>query len=346
LFVLTALVLGAGQVFATASYYLTDLGTLGGTYATAYAVNNAGQVTGLAGTPGNQGFHAFVWENGAMRDLGTLGSTRSCGTDINDSGQVVGYSYLLGENMCHGFYMQGDDMVDIAPLPAGYSDLHAINNDAQMAGTGPGVGAVLWDHGVPTALPSLGGSGSAAVGMNDNGWVVGQAIRSDGKTHAALWHDGGVEDLGTLGGPWSGANAVNDSGQVVGASYVAGDPNYNFHACLWENGTITDLGGWDSIARDINESGQIVGKAYWNACLWESGEMSLLTMSNVVGPTEGYWNFIEARGINDRGQIVGYGWLDGNERAFLLTPAPGLPAFALLGAVPVVGGLVRRLRRR
>ena len=71
---------------------VTDLGTLGGTYSSAAAINNLGQVVGDSYTASGES-HAFSWTAaGGMVDLGTLGGTDSNATAVNDLGQVVGRS--------------------------------------------------------------------------------------------------------------------------------------------------------------------------------------------------------------------------------------------------------------
>ena len=79
------------------------LGSLGGTVNTAiagvgnvaFAINDAGQVTGVSALPGSQVDHAFFWspQTGAMQDLGTYpGDIFSAGLAINQAGDVVGAS--------------------------------------------------------------------------------------------------------------------------------------------------------------------------------------------------------------------------------------------------------------
>ena len=81
----------------------------------------------------------------------------------------------------------------------------------------------------------------------------------------------------------------------------------------------------DTLAYDINESGQIVGSASlggegWNASalLWQDGVM--MDLNTLVPPGSG-WTLETARAINDCGQIVGEGLVDGERRMFLLTPS-------------------------
>jgi probable HAF family extracellular repeat protein len=161
--------------------------------------------------------------------------------------------------------------------------------------------------------------------INARGEVVGASAQVAISTHAVLWRDGTMSDLGSLGGPSSEsiAWAINDAGQVVGQSFVT---PFVQHAFLvtpedtdqdgvpdrWYrddnqdgvNDLMTDLAPlyW---AGDINNSGLVVG-AVGHGVLWQNGTIIDL------------WNS-SAYGINDAGQVVGYGNVDGGG-AFLLTP--------------------------
>ena len=86
---------------------MMDIGTLGGAYAQANAINEAGFITGTAQTAGlcSSTTHAFIYQrrivlpatSGPMRDLGVLGGLSSYGMAINAYNHVAGYSTLQAE---------------------------------------------------------------------------------------------------------------------------------------------------------------------------------------------------------------------------------------------------------
>jgi probable HAF family extracellular repeat protein len=89
---------------------------------------------------------------------------------------------------------------------------------------------------MPTDLASLGGTVSQALGVSNEGWVVGMSQTASGKFRGALWKpiDGGgynlPEDLGSLTrGGSSRAFAINENRQVAGGSKVRGTE----HGALW-----------------------------------------------------------------------------------------------------------------
>jgi probable HAF family extracellular repeat protein len=131
----------------------------------------------------------------------------------------------------------------------------------------------------------------------------------------------------------------------VGVSDTAevGTGGWERHAVLWENDAIIDLGlGHDSEAFDINELGQVVGyhkiDGVCRPFLWKDGDVTYL---DELDPR---WWIIDARGINDAGQIVGHGNFDFDDDgifeeagAFVLTPIPPVPPVANFIALPRSG---------
>lgn len=133
-------------------------------------------------------------------------------------------------------------------------------------------------------------------------------------------------DLGTLGGSssYSFANGINDFNEVAGSSDITGDTAS--HAFLSSGGVMTDLGtlgGTESSAVGINNAHQVVGSSQitgdtaYHAFLYSGGVMSDL---NTSLPSGSGWVLWEARAINDLGQIVGLGVINGTSHAFLMSP--------------------------
>ena len=106
---------------------MIDIGTLGGAYAQAYAINDAGYITGASQTQGMGAMlttHAFIyrqpsptypWFTG-MVDLGVLGGVSSYGMAINNFNHVVGYSTIASDERVHAFLHDGTKMIDLGSL--------------------------------------------------------------------------------------------------------------------------------------------------------------------------------------------------------------------------------------
>jgi probable HAF family extracellular repeat protein len=281
-------------------YSITDLGTLGGRFSLAVGLNNQGVVvasSNLSGNEvgGNQTVHVFRWHDGAKTNLGTLGGPQSIvgfNNPINNSGVITGNSNIStpdpnGEDFCGiGF--------TLICLP------------------------FVWQKGVMTALPLLGGNNGLAGGINSRGQIVGVAETAVTdpcsfaflQVEAVIWQNGQVEELPPFPGDSIGnAIANNDKGEVVGATGC--QATNTVRAVLWPdgpNGGVIDLGNLGSgafnLAFGINNRSQIVGQSplpdnTLHAFLWQDGVM------NDLGSLPGLPGS-EANGINDHGQVVGF----------------------------------------
>ena len=271
----------------TAPPNIYNLGTLGGN-TNAFAINNAGQITGTSAVAS---WHAFLYtgtpgSGGMMHDLGTLGGTYSIGSEINDSGQIAGSSWTTDDAAGHAFLYTGT----------------------------PGSGGMMHD------LGTLGGISSWAYGVNDSGQIVGKsATLPNFYEHAFLYSgtpgvDGIMHDLGTLGGTNSYGSDINDSGQIAGMSDTAGGFSraFLYTGTPGIDGVMRDLGSVHiddvgSRAFAINDRGQVTGSydvlvdEFFNIprAFFYIGTPGVDGMMHDLGIT-GY-----GYEINDRGQVVG-----------------------------------------
>jgi probable HAF family extracellular repeat protein len=181
------LLLGAGR--AGAEYIVTDLGTLGGTFSNAYALNDAGEVVGSAATKGGMQ-HAFLYSGGKMTDLGSLGGlgvSESWAYAINASGQVLIHSAASD----HTFLYTNGAITDLGFLGNSYSlGGSGINNAGQVVGSSNGHG-YLYASGKTTDVNNLVPADShwtlfSANAINNKGQIVGNGMSPNGEYHAYL----------------------------------------------------------------------------------------------------------------------------------------------------------------
>jgi probable HAF family extracellular repeat protein len=289
---------------------ITDLGTFGGANSLAGAVNDRGQITGVAqnaepdlfnfgnliGLPSSTQWRGFLWEDGVMRDLGTLGGPDAAVTGdlaLNERGQIAGISFT-------------DEVIN------------------PVTGV-PTLDSFLWNDGF-VDLGTLGGTFTNAFTINNRGQVSGYSdVAGDLEAHAFRWSKGRLQDLGTLGG-FAGGGWINDAGVVIGASTTPGDTAVR--GVIWRGRGIEELGALDgddcSDAFVVNAKSQVIGPSFScngnesSGYLWDDGV--LLDLNAFVPPTSKL-HVIVSKYINDRGMITGAGVLpNGDEHAVLFIP--------------------------
>jgi probable HAF family extracellular repeat protein len=203
-----------GRAFIwTAGTGMIDIGTLGGAYAQAFAINDAGFVTGTSqviSPVSAGGTHAFIYQplsqteryTEPMKNLGTLGGLSSYGMAINMSNHVVGYSTLATlDGRVHAFFHGGEKMLDLGALDNEgfvYSQALAINNADQVVGVSYG----------PT--PNVNQFAQAAFIWYRKGPGKGEVINLNNL----------IATMGPTKAYWLlSATAINDSGQIAASAW-------------------------------------------------------------------------------------------------------------------------------
>lgn len=329
-------------------YTVTELNNLGyigqGHVNFAYDINDSGQVVGFS-YASNGEMRSVVWENGIITADWRLIGSRNYASAINNAGQVAANStpnsHTLGK--CPSLWEKGNFVANIGEC-GGTSYVNGINNAGQVVGWSLDE-PFVWKDGVttPLSLPGRNTGGSQATDINDGGQAVGHfhvqnpgILQPDGNTisvestsHAALWQPKGkIKDLGILpGGKYSDALSINRFGQVAG---WADTSDKTKHAVLWQRGVIKDLGLLQNNATQatsINNLGTVVGystvateyskEVPEHGFVWKNGNMRDL---NKLLPANSGWAINTATSINNRGQIVGQGTFNGENKPYLLTP--------------------------
>ena len=183
---------------------VTDLGSLGGGFTFAEALNDRGQVVGLSTTRTGQK-HAFLWEKGRMIDLNPLGQLGSEAVALNERGQVVGNTHTSDGygDAPRAFLWEKGRMRDLGVLPGrDWSWAVAINERGQVVGLSGSQemsswAVFLWAGGTLTALrggqPAWGGTSPDSVDINEAGQIVGTVNTGSVGTpvfRAMLWRQG------------------------------------------------------------------------------------------------------------------------------------------------------------
>ena len=316
--------LAAVAMAQSPTYKVVDLGTVG-LNGQPFAITKNGLVAGAAQN-GNI-LSAEVWYKGRVVDLGQPGlkGQNSQAFSVNARGQAVGEAQTGSPDP------QGEDFCGFAALG--------------LASSGTTCLAFVWQNGVMSPLPTLGGNNGVANQINTQSEAAGMAENNTPDSTCpsggpqklefkpVVWQIGDVRELPTYpGDPDGNAHAINDSGQAAGGSGVCAAFNpiwltnlQPLHALLWEGGKAIDLGslggtgqGDGIMALNLNNHGQVIGSsdlqgdASFHAFLWthEAGMQDLGTLQGDVDSA--------AIGINDNGQIVGVS-IDAsfNPRAFL-----------------------------
>ena len=279
-----------------------------------------------------------------VTDLGALeGDGFSGAYALNDNGQVVGWSGtsydLMGLRHTRAFLWQGERMQEIAlPPTAPHPAAYRINNKGQVlikavmllngffSGSFPDY-AYVWQAGELKTRALYG-----AVDFNNKGQVLTHYLLRDApKPHyvVALWQ--GDRQILTFEAPpghaQGFAHAMNDNGQIVGEVVNYDDQDGHVgkitdqQGFLYRDGKVSvlevpaDMTMSKAVA--INNAGQVLIQGWSTALhrgtyslLWQNGSLTDLDKTSA-------YPYLQADGLNNKGQIVGNYWTPDNIRAFL-----------------------------
>lgn len=325
------------------SYTITDLGRLTNSNSPyAYAISNTGRIVmnerDSAGVD-----HPIVWENGVATFLPMLeGAPRGISRTISDDGAVIGGSCGPFSNLSATIWTD-EGVRAIGTLGGDLSDIIQVSRNGRNY-TGysrPFADQGLW-HGFAVIdgvkhdigpMPMYDVSGASLI--NDSGRVAGVWTNHKQQNVPFIWDlEHGIRELPTLGGTEAQTTDMNNTGQISGHSNDGlPDPAITIMKQLpvrWEaDGRITKLRTLPDkptgIAYGINARGECVGllnnyaTGAAAAVLWLDDKLIDL---NTAIPAGSGWVLKQATDINDSGQIVGVGTLNGANRAYLLRPQP------------------------
>ncbi len=264
---------------------------------------------------------------------GQLGFTSLA--DINEEGQITGgftdsnlgpYGFLLNfKKKVHSTEIRcsGKDVVVTEP--------QSINTHGEIAGFASVIverikipqppfkilitkisGFFRDRTGKCTILDFPGANLTEAVGVNDDGQVVGDYRDANGVFHGFFWDAG---QFLTIDVPFPGARStapsgINNIGQIVGFYFDVTEsfPNGHARGFLYDNGIFTSFdfpGAVETLPVDFNDNGQIVGIfAAENDSIGRSFLLDAGTFTTFDVPLSGIVA-TQVSGINNRGQIVG-----------------------------------------
>jgi len=229
---------------------------------------------------------------------------------MNNLGEIAGELRLPGGTSHSAIWSVADGFRDLGRSLGSGTYIKSLNDAGVIVGPSGLLDSFIWSatSGVSILPKTVGVSLQLAYGINNRGDVVGWLFdRQPGKVGFLRSATGELTYLGRSSGRFiSAAKGVNDRRQVVGSCSTGG--------IVWEVRY-----RFVRLARSIT-----IGKSWFSprerwyrAFLWEDGVME--DLNDLISSDSG-WELNDARDINNRGEIVGWGMYKDNEHAFLLTP--------------------------
>jgi len=230
---------------------------------------------------------------------------------INKNSVIAGW-YLDSHTVAHGFVRMANGQITEFDAPgATYTYSNDINSLGQIVGTTSTHAFLRRANGVFIKIAVPGAVNTNAQGINDSGAITGAYSDSAGLWHGFLRDGSGAytffdaPDAGTQSAAGTTPIAINASGEIVG--YYR-DSTSIYHGFVRDpSGALTEFdapGTWfGSTLPAINGNGEVIGNysdvSYGSHAFLRdaAGNITTIDMPGANGTL--------ARGINDRGAIVG-----------------------------------------
>ena len=283
----------------------------------ATGINNNGVVVGTGWKP-SYGARGFVYENGVMMAIYFSGSDYYWPLSISDNDNFIG-TVNLPNSVQKGYFnyefLPGLGSDDSWAMDINNSDqILGFTSDSQMNYI------VIYENGqIIYSYPLPEGDTKA---INDSGFVTGTDYPGGtyGRAYIYNYEENQFNYLPVIGVEEVGANDINNLNQIVGYFY---DTDSTVAGFIWEDNNYTFL-PTKSVATAINDSGVVVGRYRpinfppQHAFVYDhiNGFRDL----NDLIPAGTGWELTDASDINDLGQIVGSGTLNGFSQSYILTP--------------------------
>lgn len=299
-----------------ATYEIVDLGEVGLSDTGQSDISNKGYIVINSGNG-----ERVLFKNGKkLRVLDELGGDGGevYRVGVNNKGWVVGTTEPDGGDHAPVIWKKDGTVVKLkqpAGGPFASLDAYDINNKGQVVGQMTPTSdflskAIVWskETAKPKNVLKKGFINNPAYAINENGDVVGSSF---------IILNGKFKITGNLLGL-----DINNKGFAVGLSGAAGIGDAAYY-----DGKVKSLkkaGDGFSTALSVNNNGQIVGHASAtlggddDAIIWNGKSAKPKKLDKLI--TDKDWDLVKAQSINDKGQIVGYGELNGEQHFFLLNP--------------------------
>lgn len=338
--------------FSVGNLAIEEIGGADGISA-AWAVNASGQIVGYEG-PSDSDSTAFLWTPpGSVVNLGA--PTGAAPSAISNSGVITG-SVLVGHSY-HVFSAGlGQPYTDLGPLgddqPVVYPYTGqvfrgafgwGVNDCGQITGpvmTGGHIRGFVYTPGQAWVdIGDLGRRSTWANAIASDGTVVGASQLPDSPTtgyasfgHAVMYRDGVLIDLNDYVDPTAGvtlvdAEAISD-GYIVGTGLSGGlQVPFRFNRATQTVELLPTPWAGGTRAFGVNGDGEVIGGGYLDAGQTEwasfvySDQLGFRNLGDLIAANSG-WTQLAASGINDSGDVAGWGYHNGIVRAFRVRLSP------------------------